>query len=206
VNRYHPSNRLPVEDICWDCFTHLYIGNNGANFLGRYDQSKSKLHTYVTHGVKNYLIDLERKASNKLKFVNESEQILNILSNTSDPYYNETLDVIRYLLEEIRPEVIGYLKTRKVKKRIKLKNNSYVYLSEFIVIHLLLAGYNQKDISIYFKVTPRYIGKLVDRSISLLKNSALRSSTNIQYELHGFYFENNEVLQLIEHLKSHSYS
>lgn len=68
IRRYHPSNRLPVVDICWDCFTHLYVGNNGASFLGRYDQSRSKLHTYITHGVKNFLIDLERKENRQIGF------------------------------------------------------------------------------------------------------------------------------------------
>lgn len=203
IRRFHPSNRLPVEDICWDCFTHLYLGNDRVNFLGRYDQSKSKLHTYVTHGVKNFLIDLERKTG-KLDFVYDSEDLMNLLSNANNPHNNETIDVIHYLLEEIRPEVIGHLKSRKFKKRIKLKNNSNIYLSEFIVLHLILAGYNQKEISDFFKVTPRYIGKLYDRSVALLKNTVLENRINISYEFQGFFFDNYEVLQLVEVLQENS--
>jgi hypothetical protein len=199
IRRFHPGNRLPVEDICWDCFTHLFVNDNRANFLGRYDSRRSKLHTYVTHGVKNYLIDLERK-SGKLSFVYESEDIIQFLSDANNPYSNETIDIIQNLLEEIRPEVIGYLKTRKSKKRIKLKNNSYIYLSEFIVVRLILAGYNHKEISNFFEVSPRYIGKLYERSVSLLKSVAKENNMNISNELQGYYFDNNEILLLVEQL------
>lgn len=182
IRRFHPSNRLPLEDVSWDCFTHLYLNS----FFGKYDPSSSKIWTYVAFGVKNYLIDLERKPSNRLDYVQDSALIFELLDNTTTLSGNEESTIFLSLLEYIRPEIIGQITFRKKPKYVQISKTQRVILSEYIVLHLSWLKYTFKDISQFFDVSPRYIGILYEKGVQLLKgiyeNFNLEHSEPLEYE------------------------
>ncbi|MBN1599049.1 MAG: hypothetical protein JW894_12210 [Bacteroidales bacterium] len=191
IRRFHPNNKLPIEDVSWDCFTQLY--QNGL--FACYDESLANIWTWVAFGVKNFLIDLERKYNRHKKYFINSELIIDLLDNDKDPFTNTNRKKLLFLLEEIRPENIGEIKFRSRKKSYSDKRTIEVNLSEYIVLHLFLAGLNFKMISQLFDVSHRYIGILFKKGANLLKSHA--NKFNLEFDdLHEYLYE-DDVAELI---------
>ncbi|MCB2196978.1 MAG: hypothetical protein KQH79_14045 [Bacteroidetes bacterium] len=191
LKRFHPNHSLSVEDISWDCFTYLYL----KGFFAKYDKKKSSKWTWVAFGVKNYLIDLERKYKKEKYFLRDSELVLKLLDNDSDPYINLDRKMILFMLENICPELAGQIKFRTKPKFVQISKTQKVMLSEYIVIHLYLAGYNFKTISRFFKVTPKYISILFERGVNQLKSMNL--SLKLDHDEPFPYIYDNKLLKLI---------
>lgn len=178
--RYHPNMVIQVSDLAWDCFTTLYT----RRFFDKYDYTKSKENTYLNNGVKNYLIDQERKLIDKPKQFSldmETESGNTYAEMLDSKVSGASINVEAYLeaIKVLKPELSGvFAKDRG----IIVEGNT---LSPYAVLYMTLKGYNNGEIADMFNTNTVYVSKVYGDALEFLKKKAQVDITEESVDIIG---------------------
>jgi transposase-like protein len=177
--RYNPNTRMPESDVAWDCFTTLYM----RGFFHKYDGTKSKTITYLWNGVRNYLIDQERSALNKMQPVSMNTMVGKTkticLGDFIDNSISESAIGIESYLEVL--DILKNTMKNNTKYQAVTKELGKVCLSGYTVMYLVVSGYKIHEVAKMFGVSKAMISLLYTEALGILKENAedLDISTDI---------------------------
>lgn len=163
---YHPNRRDPLDEVAWDCYTHFVI----KKYFERYDEKQAFKTTnkmyFIKIGVRNYLIDQERKAARRIKTVSGDREIGEgtTLFNMIDDKVSDEM-VARVVVEEL----VDTLKGRQdwgMEHETPCCGTTKVS-HHAIMVHYI-RGYKRKEIAAIFTLSVNRVNGIIREGLDLM--------------------------------------
>lgn len=175
--RFHPKHKGEIPELCWDCYVHImtFRGRSGKSFFERYDDNytshgvKMNRMYYIKLGVRNWLIDQERKASRKIQtvsgdsLVGETTTLFQLLEDTTF-----VDDSSRREMSEVVEHLIARLKAEKEWGPVSETPDGESRLSHYRILKHHVEGYKSKEIADFFSISVNRVNSLVRESVKIL--------------------------------------
>lgn len=177
--RFHPNKKDSIEDLAWDCYTHFVI----KKYFERYDENAAYKKTnkmfFIKIGVRNYLIDQERRETRRIKTV------------SGDMMVGEGTSLFNMIDEKISDDVMTRVSAEEVVELLKGEMEwgkehetpclGVTKVSHHAVMVHYVKGYKPKEISSIFTLSVNRVNAIIRESMTMLIDKVKEEELELSY-------------------------